>query len=33
MWTGLSLAHDRFTRLEVVSRGDAGDTRWAWKIA
>jgi hypothetical protein len=32
LWVGAALAHDRFTRLEVVERRDRGDASWCWRF-
>jgi hypothetical protein len=32
LWTGAALAHDRYLRIELVKRRDAGDACWEWRI-
>lgn len=32
LWMGAALTHDRFMRVSLISRRDAGDPVWAWKI-
>lgn len=32
LWVGAALAHDRFTRVEVIARRDRGDDHWAWRF-
>lgn len=32
LWLGAALAHDRFMRVTLISRRDAGDRAWAWEI-
>jgi hypothetical protein len=33
LWVGASLAHDRFTRVEVTERRDRGDACWTWEFS
>jgi hypothetical protein len=32
LWLGAALAHDRFMRVNLISRRDAGNPFWAWEI-
>ena len=32
LWVGAALAHDRFMRVTVISRRDAGGPTWAWEF-
>lgn len=33
IWVGLALAHDRFTRVDLIERRDRGHDNWAWRFS